>query len=390
MSLTKFLAEYDQLPTEIKEQLKTFSLTFEGRRDVIEHAKAILTKFKVDANKKDNYRIAIRLAILDQIPTRSFFKSKLLTKLVAFDLRGHKINIKKVLIRGRRVCLLEANLIGKATQDGVTVFDEPSSSSDKNKHGNDLGEFFEGDAVRDTKEHKTKDVSKSNKPRPVIIKWYQSIKRDSSYEIKVYKTLRRAGCTVPWFSSKFFLWSSPILVMEPLNSVTADDNEFLLTVHVLAQLEILHKFAIHNDIKPGNVMWRWKADKTKEYLVIDYGGVATEKLEHGYRRWIWSPKWTSQKARSKEPQVTTAKNDFIELGYTMKTIQNYRTGAKEIRTKFEGPLLEFMERVKKVNPKAITSKDYSDLTKIAKNAISSVVFNPKGKVVKDGDIIKAN
>ena len=169
--------------------------------------------------------------------------------------------------------------------------------------------------------------------------------------------------------------------MEKLFPITKDDNEFEVALEVMKQLVYLHQFGIHNDIKPGNIMKRIVNGKPK-YLLIDYGGVATQRLSYGFKRWIWSPKWTSQELHGKN-QVTTAKNDFIELVYTMKTIQNMRNGEDKrhrrnkdgeeednIRTGFVGRLAKLHDRVEQVNPKDIKEEDYLDIIRILEKACS--------------------
>jgi serine/threonine protein kinase len=198
--------------------------------------------------------------------------------------------------------------------------------------------------------------------RVVVAKIYMSHKRDTRYEMGIYKQLEKMGCTVPWISYDFYFWNQPIIVMEYLDSVGTQDNEYRMAVDVLKQLRYLHQFAIHNDIKPGNIM-----RKSSRYYVIDYGGVASEKYKHGYRRWIWSPRWTSQKPHEPD-QVTTAKYDLIELGYTMKSLQNDRKGAKRasVSEGFDGILADYMHRVAKIPDSKVTDKDYRSLVRILK------------------------
>lgn len=201
---------------------------------------------------------------------------------------------------------------------------------------------------------------------PVIVKWYQNKRRDTSYEIGIYNKLKELGCPVPWFSSTYEFWNTPVLVIEELQPLGKEDDEFVVAVEVLNQLQYLHQVAVYNNMKPADIVKRVVDGKTT-YFLIDYGGVATQKLEHGYRRWCWTPKWTSQTPHEKD-QVTTAKNDFLELGSVIKTLQE-DNGRYECNDKLE----RFMKRVNEVNEKNIMSKDYLDLIAICKD-----VPGPKG------------
>ena len=208
--------------------------------------------------------------------------------------------------------------------------------------------------------------------KPVIVKFYQSTRRNITYEINIYNRIKEMGCKVPWFSSCYYVWNCPVLVMEKLSSLSKSDDEYRVGYEVLKQLWRLHTFAIHSDIKPQNIMKRKTGSKC-QYLLIDYGGVAMEPLEHGYRRWVWSRKWTSQIAHESK-QIVTAKNDFLELGYTMRALQVWRKPLRqkshdeddedEFKRDFEGKLVDYMERVELIEDHNIKKRDYVDLLRI--------------------------
>lgn len=205
--------------------------------------------------------------------------------------------------------------------------------------------------------------------KPVIVKHYQSAKRDIKYEIKIYQKLKDMECKIPWFSTCYYIWNTPILVLEKLMLLTASDNEYKVGIAIIKQLWYVHQIGVHSDIKPQNIMKRKLDNGEYEYLLIDYGGVTLEKLGHGYRRWVWSPKWTSQTAHEPK-QITTAKNDFIELGYTMKAIQNWKKTEKsddgQFKKDFTGVLKDYMDRVERIDIHDIKKKDYVDLLRILK------------------------
>ncbi|AHH01974.1 hypothetical protein pv_408 [Pithovirus sibericum] len=206
--------------------------------------------------------------------------------------------------------------------------------------------------------------TKDHRGRALVAKWYRSGSRSADYEIQVYRKLKHLGCPLPYFSKSYRFWNDPVLVMEKLDELGPDEDYYQMGREVLDQLRYLHSFAIHNDIKIGNVMKKVSRGETTYYL-IDYGGVAQERLEHGFRRWIWSKHWTSQKPHKSE-QVTTAKHDLIELGYTMNGLRNLKKGRKDAdaRANFKGKIRRYMDRVRVVDPENIRSRDYEDLIEI--------------------------
>lgn len=209
---------------------------------------------------------------------------------------------------------------------------------------------------------------------PVIVKWYQSNKRDCTYESNIYKRLNDDGCDTPWFSSKFKFWNSPVLVLEKLHSLNQYDDEYKLGIHIIRQLKFLHKFGIHSDIKPQNIMKRISKSssgkETVKYLLIDFGGVALDPLDYGYRRWIWSPKWTCQPMHKKN-QIVTPKHDFLELAFTIKCIQNWRhsRGKTDGNCKegFKGRLKKYFDHIMSLDHKSISDSSYSSIISIFKS-----------------------
>lgn len=218
-------------------------------------------------------------------------------------------------------------------------------------------------------------------PVPVILKWYKSSKRDTEYEVSVYTKLRDLKCKVPWFSSSYMLWKTPVLIIEPLEPISGHDDVWEMAAQCIQQLRIVHKIGIHNDLKPGNIMKRRFTEKSErgvdrgewEFLIIDYGGLTSEKVKDGpgYIRHVWTPKFTSQKRHEKN-QTTYERHDLIELGFTVKGLLNERIEGKDtkknkrknplpVRDGFTGRLLDFMHRVAQIDEKNIKPKDYDDL-----------------------------
>lgn len=162
-------------------------------------------------------------------------------------------------------------------------------------------------------------------PRSVVVKYISSRKHTIEDEIDHYQKLDKMGCSLPWYSADFFYWNTRVLVLEKLEPLGPYEDEYQVGRQILRQLRYLHRYGCHSDIKPPNIMKRKrKGGKGRyDYFLIDYGGVATVPLKEGYKRWIWTEKWSSQEPHVKN-QVITPTQDFIELAYVMRVIQNWR------------------------------------------------------------------
>ncbi len=306
--------DYKKLPSSVRSQLKKLQPTFGSHRRVLKFVDAVSRKSSITT---DNKKQAIRLGIYNNINVRRILKDEHIRSVFAYSPDGNKIQMKSILDRKTHAILM-------------------------------IGKYQANDEA-----HRT----------DVVIKLYKSSKRDTEYEIELYKKLKKTGCDMPWFLDGYKILNVPVLVMEKLDSVSCDDDEFRLAIDILKQLRYLHKFAIHNDIKPGNIMKRGE-----KFLLIDHGGDAIERLKYGYRRRVWSPKFTCQK-KSEPDQVTTPVHDFIELGYTMKYLQNERNNnlKASCQDNFTGKLKKYMNQVDKINLKNVTSEDYDILIKILRS-----------------------
>lgn len=305
---------YKELPKPLKKQISALEDTFENDKEIGNAYKKLYSTY---GKKYKNYpkikKILFRIALYRVISPDFLFEKKYYPHVFAYDGRGHSITLKKSISIGKHVFVIAGLL-----------------DNDQNI--------------------------------PMVLKWYKSGSRDTSFEVEQYAKLRGLNCPLPWFSSTYEFWGSPVLVIEKLESLGPEDDEFKVGIEVIKQLLYVHQIGIHNDIKPGNVMKRMENGKAK-YFIIDYGGVATKRLGHGYQRWIWSPKWTCQDPHE-ERQITTPKHDFIELGYTMKTLQNWTTKDTAIRENFSGKLLKYMNCVNVMDERNITKQDYKNLITI--------------------------
>jgi hypothetical protein len=207
---------------------------------------------------------------------------------------------------------------------------------------------------------------------PAVCKYYKSVKRTINYEMNCYKKLRDTGADVPWMTSSYMLLGEPVLIVERLNILDETDKPEQVGIDVLKQLRYLHTFGVHSDLKPGNIMCRRRdyecyvdnPETCLKYLIIDHGGTAIDKLEHGYRRFTWNPKFTSQEKGARN-QVTTPVNDFLELGYTMNFLSQINKMRKfDHRKDFHGKIKNYMNIVLHLDSKNISNDIYDKLIEV--------------------------
>lgn len=203
--------------------------------------------------------------------------------------------------------------------------------------------------------------------RKVIVKWLPGIAkhlyRTIYYEINIYRQLRHIGCPCAMYDRSYRLWGQQVLVLEYLNPITKDDDEYEMGIQIINQLRKIHRFGCHSDIKLGNIACRRKG----EYILIDYGGMTMERHNSGtgWHRWTWTKHVTRVDPEEKNKMITEA-IELMELGYTMKALQNIKRGDKDAdpRRGFTGRLAKYIRRCQRIDPKRITDRDYDDLIEI--------------------------
>ena len=344
--MSKLLEIYKEFPQPVLEQIDYLNKKFPTHPQIDRKSRHVAKEENIDI------KIARSLVIYEFFETRDFFHRRFFDGIFCSEPDGRRVYLNKKLTvkKIERVCLFKGTLVNK------------------------------------------KDNAK---PVPVIVKWYESERKDTEYEISIYCELRKINCKVPWFSSSYMLWKTPVLIMEPLEEITGEDDEFEVAAQVLQQFKIIHQKGIHNDIKRQNVMKRqYKVDSNRgvdkgewEYLVIDYGGMTIERLGYGWKRCVWSPKYTCQKPHPKKPQITTPWHDFKEVGIMIKDIQCLRDNKKkkskslhkdvdELRDPqfWTGRLKTYMDHLhNEVDKKDVQMEDYDDLIAICRT----------GKPIKD-------
>lgn len=314
----ELIEAYQELPDSLRNQISYIEKNYDINNDVKEYYKHIVEKIGKDKLKTSGHKkILMRLAILTVIKPFELMTQDMFSFVHCYTENSKsKITLKKLLKEGKHARVIEG---------------------------------------------------RDSKGKVVIVKWYSSEKRDTCFESGIYEKLREDQCTLPWFSTDYYFWNTKVLVLEKLKKLDATDDEFELALQLLPQLKKLHVFGVHCDIKPLNIMKKKKNGQTI-YLLIDFGGIAYERFEHGFRRWLWSPSWTSQESHTKN-QATTMKADFVELGYTMKYLQNLRKKRKkdEVRSGFRGKLKRYMDYVIDINEKNIPEDIHDKIIEHIKN-----------------------
>lgn len=314
----EIIQDYQRLPECLKEQIKRLQSNYDLPDKVNNYYSHLKEKTNKEVVEKHG-RILMRLAILLAMTPFDLMEPDFFSILSCYnDKNGDKIVFRKLLKKGKHARVVEG---------------------------------------------------KNSKNRIMIVKWYGSGKRDTCFEAGIYERLKEMGCSLPYFSADYYFWNRRVLVFEKLKKLNGSDDEFELAIQLIQQLKKLHTFGVHCDIKPQNVMKKINKDGTHKYLLIDYGGIAYEKLGNGYRRWLWSPDWTSQEAHVKD-QVVTMKADFVELTYTMKWIQNARKKRKNDDTKrgYKGRLKSYFDFVNKIDEKNIDEDIHDQLIDHIKNS----------------------
>lgn len=191
----------------------------------------------------------------------------------------------------------------------------------------------------------------------------EKISKDKAQKL-VYRVL-------PYFSSSYMMFGKPVLILELLDKLDDTDDPYAIGFEIIHHLLYIHTIGVHNDIKPENIMKITRMSEGKKrvfYYLIDYGGLTNEKYpDGGYRRFVWSPKWTSQikpgwyrdigkpELETETVRKTSPRFDFIELGITMRVFQitsKLSKIPKDIEeeylhdfTKYKGRLRKYMEYV---------------------------------------------
>jgi serine/threonine protein kinase len=167
------------------------------------------------------------------------------------------------------------------------------------------------------------------------------------------------------------MYGQPVLILELLEKLDQTDDPYNIGFEIIHHLYYIHQIGVHTDIKPENIMKISRMSEGKKkmfYYLIDFGGMSCDRFPGGgYRRFVWSPKWTAQikpnwykelgmeGKETEKVRQTCPRFDFIELGITMRVFQitsKLPTVPSDIDerylhdyTKYKGRLKKYMEYV---------------------------------------------
>lgn len=160
-----------------------------------------------------------------------------------------------------------------------------------------------------------------------VIKWAEDITREEENWLR----LGREGGAIPDLLLGYHFFGLHVLVVERLFTLSQDDDEYRVMVQVIGeQLRYLHKFAVHSDIKPDNILKRVYEDDTRppDYFLIDFD-LSTDRRGRpdGFPRGLFTPLWASQQ-QTPSPIITWY-HDVLETlfsGNALGLLRQYNLG----------------------------------------------------------------
>jgi len=201
---------------------------------------------------------------------------------------------------------------------------------------------------------------KKNNGMDVMVKWTKN-PQELEDEIENMFRAETIGVSLPYFDDSFFFWDVHVLVEEILEPININDNPIEIGRQLLPNIQKLHFFAVHNDIKPSNIMKR-----DNQYFLIDYGGLAFIPKLYGFWREIWTPLWASQV--KEQGQITTAKNDLLELIYVLHyqdaLIQGIYIEEDNYKNIFIEPWNSLIDKIRNIDERNIKNSDYESFYKV--------------------------
>lgn len=156
-----------------------------------------------------------------------------------------------------------------------------------------------------------------------VIKWIGGPARpaDNMYGLeKEMQAWERLKGLVPDPGTQFHyrFWDNKVMVQDFLIPLRKEDYK-QVGRQLLPVLKKMHRIALHSDIKPDNIL----KDANGTYYLMDMGGITFDRLAYGFDRLVFSPHWTSQ---VEDKQISTYKNDLLELGYTLHWLAQEERG----------------------------------------------------------------
>jgi hypothetical protein len=187
-----------------------------------------------------------------------------------------------------------------------------------------------------------------------------------------WRQVSNTGANVPKIYTDFYILDFPVIVVEQLTPLDASDYNQKLVMSIVSYIEKIIPIGVNNNIKPSNIMKRINKDSSITYIVTDVEMMTTEEKAYGYKRYSWSPEWTSQVVDINT--ITTVKNDLLEFGYTLNYLAQMQDAqaeldlAQQIRI-IEMPeeLNDWMERVRIIDEQNIKLVDFIELKKMSQS-----------------------
>lgn len=181
---------------------------------------------------------------------------------------------------------------------------------------------------------------------------------DIIYELYIYRTLRKMGCPLPWFSVNYSFWGQPVIVMKKLSPLPVNENPKSIKLRklcrdILQQLKFIHKIGVHCDIKPTNILYDSSEDR---YYLVDFDGMTIHRTKKAgyFVRHSHTEKFSSQKDFQETGESCSAINDFKELLFTLNYIAYKQIGAdneeiaENFRVNFLGSCKKFHKSLQKI------------------------------------------
>ena len=193
-------------------------------------------------------------------------------------------------------------------------------------------------------------------------------------EVEKWRLIESTGAMIPKVLSGFMILDFSVVVMERLYPLEIQDYNQKLVMSITSYIEKLIPIGVNNNLKPSNILKKiHPITKEVSYFVSDVALMTTQPDLYGYKRFTWSPFWSSQVMDL--DTVTTVKNDLLELGYVLTWLSKLRDVNTEeemiglmnrIRI-VEKPkeIMDWMNRVRAINEQEIEMKDFVDLKRLA-------------------------
>lgn len=217
------------------------------------------------------------------------------------------------------------------------------------------------------------NMCKGNEETLWIVKWNVDPEIGeylTSQEFDKWSMIKNVGAETPKVLSGFYILDFPVIVMENLEPLDANDYNQKLLMSIISFIEKIVPIGVLNNITPSNILKRVSKGGEITYLVADVIMMATDERQYGYARFNWATHWASQVVDI--DTITTVKNDLIELGYTLiylsrlgseNQIEDLVSNIRIVERTSE--IQEWMSRVNSINEQDIKLYDFIDLKKIS-------------------------